>query len=80
MRSTGCCRCQAVVGLAARQCFSNAGAVCGACRRIHRGLVLGDRTWECPGSRVVHDRDHNAARNLLTAMLTNLAADVDGKS
>ncbi|MEV6333300.1 RNA-guided endonuclease TnpB family protein [Nocardia vinacea] len=48
---------------------------CGACRRIHRGLVLGDRTWECPGCGVVHDRDHNAARNLLTAMLTDLAAD-----
>ncbi|WP_067480082.1 RNA-guided endonuclease InsQ/TnpB family protein [Nocardia amamiensis] len=48
---------------------------CGACRRINRGLVLGDRTWQCPGCGVAHDRDHNAAGNLLAAMQTDLETD-----
>ncbi|GAB2893196.1 RNA-guided endonuclease InsQ/TnpB family protein [Streptomyces mayteni] len=45
---------------------------CGDCGRINRALVLADRTWVCPGCGVVHDRDHNAAGNLLDAMLKAL--------
>ncbi|WP_202971061.1 RNA-guided endonuclease InsQ/TnpB family protein [Saccharothrix sp. ALI-22-I] len=45
---------------------------CGDCGRINRGLILADRTWTCPGCGVVHDRDANAAGNLLTAMLADL--------
>jgi putative transposase len=45
---------------------------CGDCGRINRGLVLADRTWVCPGCGVVHDRDENAAGNLLDAMLAGL--------
>ncbi|WP_327111688.1 transposase [Nocardia sp. NBC_01730] len=44
---------------------------CGACRRVEHGLTLADRTWECRGCGVVHDRDHNAAGNLLAAMLAD---------
>jgi putative transposase len=47
---------------------------CGDCGRINRGLVLADRTWVCPGCGVVHDRDDNAAGNLLTAMLADTNA------
>jgi putative transposase len=46
---------------------------CGDCGRINRALVLADRTWVCPGCGAVHDRDHNAAGNLLAAMLTEQA-------
>lgn len=42
---------------------------CGCCGRINRGLALGDRTWVCTGCGVLCDRDHNAAGNLLAAML-----------
>ena len=45
---------------------------CGHCGRINHGLVLADRTWACPGCGVLHDRDGNAAGNLLTAMLADL--------
>ena len=40
---------------------------CSACGAINQGLTLSDRTWICLCG-VEHDRDHNAARNLLAAM------------
>jgi putative transposase len=42
---------------------------CSSCGAINAGLTLSDRTWICTCG-VEHDRDHNAARNLLTAMHT----------
>lgn len=46
---------------------------CGDCGRINSALVLADRTWVCPGCGVLHDRDRNAAGNLLIAMLADTA-------
>jgi putative transposase len=40
---------------------------CGDCGAVNAGLTLSDRVWTCPCG-ATHDRDHNAARNLLTAM------------
>jgi putative transposase len=40
---------------------------CSACGVINAGLTLSHRSWTCTCG-VEHDRDHNAARNLLTAM------------
>lgn len=40
---------------------------CSACGAINAGLTLSDRWWACQCG-VTHDRDHNAARNLLVAM------------
>lgn len=40
---------------------------CGDCGAINTGLTLSDRAWACHCG-AVHDRDHNAARNLLAAM------------
>ncbi|MFU8850644.1 RNA-guided endonuclease InsQ/TnpB family protein [Micromonospora sp. SL1-18] len=42
---------------------------CSACGRINTNLALNDRTWTCPGCAVEHDRDINAARNILAAGL-----------
>ncbi|MEO3780818.1 zinc ribbon domain-containing protein, partial [Micromonospora sp. B11E3] len=40
---------------------------CGDCATINTALTLSDRMWTCQcGS--IHQRDHNAARNLLAAM------------
>jgi putative transposase len=40
---------------------------CSACSAVNQGLTLSDRTWTCLCG-AVHDRDHNAASNLLAAM------------
>ncbi|MER7008079.1 RNA-guided endonuclease TnpB family protein [Dactylosporangium sp. NPDC000555] len=40
---------------------------CSACGAINSALTLSDRTWAC-ACGAEHDRDHNAARNLLAAM------------
>jgi putative transposase len=41
--------------------------LCGGCGAINRDLTLADRVWSC-GCGLEHDRDVNAARNLLNAM------------
>jgi putative transposase len=38
---------------------------CSDCGHIHAGLTLSDRAWTCDGCGVIHDRDHNAAINLM---------------
>jgi len=40
---------------------------CSACGAVNPRLTLADRTWICECG-IEHDRDHNAARNLLAAM------------
>jgi len=52
--------------------FFPSSKTCGDCGRINRALVLADRAWICPGCGVVHDRDQNAANNLLAAMLQEI--------
>jgi putative transposase len=42
--------------------------LCGACRTVRKGLPLNVRSWSC-GCGAVHDRDVNAARNILAAGL-----------
>lgn len=40
---------------------------CSGCGYLLEELPLQIRTWTCPACRVVHDRDHNAAKNVLAA-------------
>ncbi|MCW3819097.1 transposase [Micromonospora sp. DR5-3] len=42
---------------------------CSACGWINTTLALNDRSWTCPGCGVEHDRDINAAKNILAAGL-----------
>jgi putative transposase len=42
---------------------------CSACGFILAELPLKLRTWQCPSCRVLHDRDLNAAKNILAAGL-----------
>jgi putative transposase len=42
---------------------------CSTCGRINPTLPLDVRTWTCPGCGATHDRDINAARNILAAGL-----------
>jgi putative transposase len=40
---------------------------CSACGHRVKIMPLKVRQWTCPGCLIVHDRDHNAARNILAA-------------
>ena len=42
---------------------------CSACKFLLAELSLSTRTWRCPSCRVLHDRDLNAAKNILAAGL-----------
>ncbi|WP_089006923.1 RNA-guided endonuclease InsQ/TnpB family protein [Micromonospora viridifaciens] len=42
---------------------------CSGCGQINTTLALNDRVWTCPGCGVEHDRDINAAKNILAAGL-----------
>jgi putative transposase len=39
---------------------------CSACGYINESLTLNDRVWQCPECSINHDRDLNAAINILT--------------
>jgi len=43
--------------------------ICSACGFVLAELPLTVRTWRCPSCRVLHDRDLNAAKNILAAGL-----------
>ncbi len=38
---------------------------CHKCNWINESLTLADRTWQCLQCETIHDRDHNAAQNIL---------------
>jgi putative transposase len=40
---------------------------CSGCGHVMDAMPLRIRTWTCPGCGTVHDRDHNAAINILAA-------------
>jgi putative transposase len=42
---------------------------CSACGHLLASLSLSTRTWQCPSCRTRHDRDINAAKNILAAGL-----------
>jgi putative transposase len=50
---------------------------CSNCRHVLDELRLDVRYWTCPKCKVTHDRDINAARNLLMAGLRQLAGRDD---
>lgn len=38
---------------------------CSACKKVNKDLQLSERTWDCPNCGITHDRDINAAINIL---------------
>ena len=45
--------------------FFPSSKTCSGCGVVNQHLVLSDRTWVCTECGVVHDRDENAAINIL---------------
>ncbi|GAA0438531.1 hypothetical protein Acor_62750 [Acrocarpospora corrugata] len=50
---------------------------CSACGHLLPTLNLGTRVWACPGCGALHDRDVNAAKNILAAGLAVSACGAD---
>jgi putative transposase len=48
--------------------------LCSICGHKNTDLTLNDRSWECPSCHTKHDRDVNAAINILNIALNNTAA------
>jgi len=46
---------------------------CSGCGYINRKLELSDRYWRCPSCQIEHDRDGNAAINILCEGTSSLA-------
>lgn len=53
---------------------------CHECGYINQALTLAQREWACPACGVLHDRDVNAAQNILTFSTAGTAGiDADGE-
>jgi putative transposase len=57
--------------------FYPSSKTCSACGHLLAELSLGTRAWECPGCGTRHDRDVNAAKNILAAGLAVAACGAD---
>ncbi len=45
--------------------FEPSSKMCNECGYVNHSLTLGDREWTCPSCNANHDRDVNAAKNIL---------------
>ena len=45
--------------------FEASTPICSVCEKRHSGLTLSDRSWQCTQCGTLHDRDINAANNIL---------------
>lgn len=56
--------------------FFPSSKTCGCCGYKNDGLTLKDRSWTCPACGAIHDRDLNAATNILRAGLASILPSV----
>lgn len=52
--------------------FCPSSKTCGCCGHIVDKLPLSIREWQCPSCETIHDRDLNAARNILSKGINDL--------
>ena len=57
--------------------FYPSSKTCSACGHLLAELPLGTRAWDCPSCGTRHDRDVNAAKNILAAGLAVSACGAD---
>jgi putative transposase len=58
-------------------CWYPSSKTCSACGHLLAELSLSTRTWQCPSCGTRHDRDINAAQNILAAGLAVSACGAD---
>lgn len=51
--------------------FEPSSKICSSCGSINNDLKLSDREWTCSNCNTTHDRDKNAAKNILSFGLRN---------
>ena len=51
---------------------------CHVCHAVNKDLSLADREWKCTECGTIHDRDHNAAKNILRAGMALRAETLNG--
>jgi len=56
--------------------FSPTSKTCSVCKDVKQKLMLSEREWACTGCGTLHDRDLNAAKNILAAGLAVLGSNV----
>jgi putative transposase len=61
------------VHLAVVDRFFPSSKTCSDCGHVHEGMTLADRVWACPACGEVHDRDVNAAKNILKRSIDDAA-------
>jgi len=57
--------------------FFPSSKTCNKCHHIKESLDLSERSWKCPKCDVMHDRDINAAKNILQRALTIKSSGTD---
>ncbi len=55
--------------------FSPTSKTCSVCKNVNKKLMLSEREWACTGCGALHDRDLNAAKNILAAGLAVLGSN-----
>jgi putative transposase len=53
--------------------------MCSDCGHVQTGLTLSDRDWSCDECGVIHDRDRNAAINLMRFAASSAATACGGE-
>ena len=53
---------------------------CSVCGHLYRKLKLSERSWTCEGCGAAHDRDKNAARNILAESIRSNTPGAGGRA
>jgi putative transposase len=68
------------VQLAVVDRFYPSSKTCSACGAVNRALALAERSWTCPACGERHQRDHNAAVNILAESIRAAQLDIPEES
>ena len=56
--------------------FYPSSKTCGCCGHVYKELTLKERSWTCPNCDTTHDRDLNAANNILMVGISTMEGGI----